>query len=236
MSGGRRYGRVGLGGQDHDRRAPAGGAVAPRGGQARRPAADDHDPVGAHVSRYPDPGRAQPARLPERRTARPGAESRPVTVRSAVIRYVSYVVMIALVAMALFGVLEQDGRARAETAAGTAEVDYPEVTRQGLKPSLVVTVENRDRVAREVSVDLASAYLEGLQLAGVTPDPAESRAVAGDQVRFTFTSVGPGERLRAVFAFSIDQQHPGLRANSPVRVAVGDEDVLLTDITTTVLP
>jgi hypothetical protein len=39
-----------------------------------------------------------------------------------------------------------------------------------------------------------------------------------------------------VFAFSIDQQHPGLRANSPVRVAVGDAVVLQTDITTTVLP
>ena len=159
-----------------------------------------------------------------------------MTVRSAVIRYLSYAVMIAIVAMALLGVLEQDGRARAETSAGAADLDYPEVTRQGLKPSLVVTVENRDRVAREVSVDLASTYVEGLQLGTVTPDPAEARGIADDQIRWTFTAVGPGERLRAVFAFSIDQQHPGLRANSPVRVAVGDEEVLLTHITTTVLP
>ena len=159
-----------------------------------------------------------------------------MTIRSAIIRYVAYAAMLALVVMALLGVMEQDGRARAETAAGAAEVDYPEVTRQGLKPSLVVTVENRDRVAREVSVDLASEYLEALQLGTVTPDPAEARGVAGDQIRYTFAPVGPGERLRAVFAFSIDQQHPGLRARSPVRVAAGDEVVLLTDITTTVLP
>jgi hypothetical protein len=159
-----------------------------------------------------------------------------VTIRSAVIRYVSYAIMIALVASALLGVLEQDGRARAETSAGAAEIDFPEVTRQGLKPTLVVTVENRGRVAREVSVDLASAYVESLQLDGVSPDASEARGVGDDQLRWTFAPVGPGERLRAVFAFSIDQQHPGLRANSPVRVAVGDEIVLLTDITTTVLP
>jgi hypothetical protein len=159
-----------------------------------------------------------------------------VTLRSVVIRYVAYAVMIALVATALLGVLEQDGRARAESDAGGVEVDYPRVTRQGLKPSLVVTVENRDRVAREVSVDLASAYVAGLQLATVTPDPAESRGVGDGGLRWTFTAIGPGERLRAVFAFSIDQQHPGLRARSPVRVAVGDREVLRTHITTTVLP
>ena len=159
-----------------------------------------------------------------------------MTVRGAVIRYVSYAIMIALVALALLGVLEQDGRARAESTSGAAEVDYPEVTRQGLKPTLVVTVENRARVAREVSVDLASSYVEALQLATVTPDPAEARGIADDQIRWTFTAVGPGERLRAVFAFSIVQQHPGLRANSPVRVAVGDDEVLRTHITTTVLP
>jgi hypothetical protein len=159
-----------------------------------------------------------------------------VTVRSAVIRYLAYAIMVALVAMALLGVLEQDGRASAETDAGAAEIDYPEVTRQGLKPSLVVTVENRDRVAREVSVDLASTYVEGLQLGTVSPDASEARGVGDGALRWTFAPVGPGERLRAVFAFSIDQQHPGLRAESPVRVAVGDEVVLRTDITTTVLP
>jgi hypothetical protein len=182
--------------------------------------------------RQPRPTPAPPAR----RTARPGAESHEVTVRSAIIRYVSYAIMIAIFAMALLGVLEQDGRARAETSAGAAEIDYPEVTRQGLKPTLVVTVENRDRVAREVSVDLASAYVEALQLGIVSPDPSEARGVGSDQLRWTFTPIGPGERLRAVFAFSIDQQHPGLRANSPVRVAVGDEVVLQDEITTTVLP
>ena len=159
-----------------------------------------------------------------------------VTVRSAVIRYLSNAIMLAIVAMALLGVLEQDGRAHAETSAGAAEIDYPEVTRQGLKPTLVVTVENRDRVAREVSVDLASSYVEALQLGIVSPDPSEARGVGSDQLRWTFTPIGPGERLRAVFAFSIDQQHPGLRANSPVRVAVGDEVVLQAEITTTVLP
>jgi hypothetical protein len=159
-----------------------------------------------------------------------------MTIRSAVIRYVAYAIMIALVALALLGALESDGRARAEGPAGAAEIDYPDVTRQGLKPTLVVTAENRDRVAREVSVDLASAYVEGLQLGTVNPDPAEARGVAGDQLRYTFAPIGPGERLRAVFAFSIDQQHPGLRARSPVRVAIGDEEVLRTDITTTVLP
>ena len=159
-----------------------------------------------------------------------------MTVRSAVIRYVSYAVMVALVAMALLGVLEQDGRARAESASGAAEVDYPEVTRQGLKPSLVVTVENRDRVAREVSIDLGSRYLEELQLSTVTPDPAEARGVDAETVRYTFTPIGAGERMRAVFAFSIDQQHAGLRSRSPLRVAVGDTEVLRTDISTTVLP
>ena len=59
--------RVRLGGQDDDGRAPARGAVAPRGGQAGRPAADDHDPVGAHAPAYPAAGRGTNApgcRLP----------------------------------------------------------------------------------------------------------------------------------------------------------------------------
>lgn len=159
-----------------------------------------------------------------------------MTPRAIIIRYTAYAVMIALVALALLGLLEQDGRARAVTASGAAEVDYPSVTRQGLKPSIVVTVENRDRVAREVSVDLGSRYLEEMQLSGVTPDPSEARGVGAGTLRYTFTPIGAGERLRAVFAFSIDQQHPGLRSRSPVRVAVGDHEVLRTDISTTVLP
>jgi hypothetical protein len=159
-----------------------------------------------------------------------------VTVRAVIIRYAAYTVMAALVVMALLGVLEQDGRARAETASGAAEIDYPTVTRQGLKPSIVVTVENRDRVAREVSVDLGSRYVEEMQLSTVSPDPSEARGVGAETLRYTFTPIAAGERLRAVFAFSIDQQHPGLRSRSPVRVAVGDREVLRTDISTTVLP
>jgi hypothetical protein len=159
-----------------------------------------------------------------------------MTIRAVIIRYAAYAVMGALVVLALLGLLEQDGRARAETAAGAAEVDYPSVTRQGLKPSLIVTVENRDRVAREVSIDLGSRYLEEMQLSGVTPDPAEARGVGAETLRYTFTPIGAGERLRAIFSFSIDQQHPGLRSRSPVRVAVGDREVLRTDISTTVLP
>ena len=159
-----------------------------------------------------------------------------MTTRAVIIRYTAYAVMIALVALGLLGLLEQDGRARAETAAGAAEIDYPSVTRQGLNPSIIVTVENRDRVAREVSIDLGSRYLEEMQLSGVTPDASESRGVGSETLRYTFTPIGPGERLRAIFSFSIAQQHPGLRSTSPVRVAVGDHEVLRTDISTTVLP
>lgn len=159
-----------------------------------------------------------------------------MTLRSAVIRYVAYAVMIVLVGAALLGFLERDGRARADEPAGTVEIDYPKVTRQGLKPALAVEVVNRDRVAREVSIDLSSEYLEALQLGTVSPDPAESRGVGDGQVRYTFAAIGTGERLRALFAFSIDQQSPRLRARTPVRVALGEAALLETSLTTTVLP
>lgn len=153
-----------------------------------------------------------------------------------VIRYLAYALMMAVVAAGVAGVLESEDDAGAIGAAGAVDVEYPTVTRQGLKPSLVVTVENRTGAPREPAVVLSGEYLEALQLQGVTPDPAEASGVGDGLIEYAFEPLSPGERLRASFSFSIDQQAPGARFESPVRVALGDERLLDADVTTVVLP
>lgn len=153
-----------------------------------------------------------------------------------VIRYVAYAVMIAVVAVGLAGVLERVDDARATASSGAVGVEYPAVTRQGLKPSVVVSVDNRAGAPREPAIVMSAEYLEELQLAGVTPDPAQASGVGDGLIEYRFEPLAPGARLRASFAFSIDQQAPGLRFESPVRVALGDELVLDADVSTLVLP
>lgn len=152
------------------------------------------------------------------------------------IRYVAYAIMLAVVAAGLAGVLESEDDARATGVTGDAEIEYPAVTRQGLKPTLVVDVVNRSSRPREPALVLSSDYLEGLQLGAVTPDPADAAGVGDGLVEYRFAPLGPGERLRAVLSFSIDQQAPGVRFETPVRVALGDERLLDDDVSTLVLP
>lgn len=83
---------------------------------------------------------------------------------------------------------------------------------------------------------LSGEYLEGLQLQGVTPDPAEAGAVGDGLIAYRFAALDPGATLRASLSMSIDQQAPGLRFTSPLRVALGGRLLMDTDLTTVVLP
>lgn len=155
--------------------------------------------------------------------------------RDLTIRYLAYALMLAVVVAALAGVLERES-AVGSTAREGARAEYPRVTRQGLKPSLVVEVHNRGAGARAPSVTLASGYLEALQLGAVTPDPDEAAPVGDGLVRYTFAPLAGGDSLRAVFAFSIDQQVSGVRFSSPLRVALGTSVLLDARARTVVIP
>jgi hypothetical protein len=170
------------------------------------------------------------------RRQRPLAEALRVTRRSIAIRYLAYALMIAAVIAGLVGALERDGQAEAATTAGEARIDYPRVTRQGLKPTLVVEVVNRTRRPQEPALVISSEYLESVQLAGLSPDPVESGGTGDGLVEFRFAPLGAEERLRAVLAFSIDHQAPGARFETPVRVVLGSSLLLDADISTVVLP
>jgi hypothetical protein len=56
------------------------------------------------------------------------------------LRYVAYAIMLAVVAAGLFGLLEAEDDAGVTGVTGDAEMEYPAITRQRLKPTLVVDV------------------------------------------------------------------------------------------------
>ena len=159
-----------------------------------------------------------------------------MTRQDLVLRYIAYAVMLAVVAAGLVGLLERESSARASAGSGDVDVEYPRITRQGLKPSLVVEVRNAAPVARVPVLVLSGEYLEALQLEGVTPEPAEAAAVGDGLVEYRFAALAPGATLRASLAMSIDQQAPGVRFTSPLTVALGGRVLLDARITTVVLP
>lgn len=153
----------------------------------------------------------------------------------AVVRYISYAIMLALVGAGLAGLLQREAVAGGDMD-DLVRAEYPRVTRQGLKPSLTVEVRNPGPPAAAPVVTLASDYLGALQLGGVTPDPDSATPVGDGLVRYAFAPLAGGARLRAVFAFSIDQQASGLRFSSPLRVALGGRLLLEDEVRTLVLP
>jgi hypothetical protein len=159
-----------------------------------------------------------------------------VTRQGLAIRDIAYAIMLTAVVAGLAGLLERDADARATAASGDVAVEYPSVTRQGLKPTLVVQVTNSAPVARVPELVLSAEYLEALQLQGVTPAPDGEGAVGDGLVEYRFGALDPGATLRASLAMSIDQQAPGVRFTSPLRVALGGRLLLDTELTTLVLP
>jgi hypothetical protein len=159
-----------------------------------------------------------------------------MTRQDLVMRYIAYAVMLAAVVAGLVGLLERDATARASARSGDVDVEYPRITRQGLKPSMVVEVRNAAPVARVPTLVVSGEYLEALQVGAVTPEPAEAAAVGDGLVEYRFAALGPAATLRASLAMSIDQQAPGVRFTSPLTVALGGRVLLDTRITTVVLP
>lgn len=160
-----------------------------------------------------------------------------MTLPGLALRYVAYAIMIVVVALGLIGLLERDaGRDASVAGLGTARVEFPSVTRQGLKPALVVEVTNDTARPYEPKLTLETRYLQAIQLGAVFPAPAEVTGVDRGLAEYSFEPLAPGDRLRAVLAFSIDQQAPGLRFTTPVTVGLGERTLLEDTITTLVLP
>jgi len=153
-----------------------------------------------------------------------------------VLRVIAYSLMAAVVLAGLVGLLERDETARASAPSGDVEVEYPGVTRQGLKPSLVVEVRNSGALPRVPALVLSADYLDALQFSGAVPEPQESSAVGDGLVEYRFAPLEPGATLRASLAFSIDQQAPGVRFTSPLVVALGGRVLLDDEVATMVLP
>ena len=144
--------------------------------------------------------------------------------------------MAALVGLGLAGVLEREDSAGATGADGAARAEWPTVTRQGLMPSLTVTVDNGGPVARVPVVRIAAGYLHDLQFDGVSPEPESQETVGDGLVELRFPALEPGARLEAELHFDIGQQAEALRARSPLVVLLGGRTLLSEQIRTVILP
>lgn len=116
---------------------------------------------------------------------------------------IGWAAMALVIAGALVGVFGAGPLSPATVEAGDLSLTYERFGRRGGPTTLTFDVAPGASGQKELTLWLSAAYLEGVRLGAITPQP-ERVTLAGDRIEYSFALADADEPLRISFDLSSD--------------------------------